>query len=133
MGGWINFVRRLAVWALKNVLQFFSLIEIFENSTSFSISIHLFIALKRWNFPDNLDFKGKIGATFLIRSHSLSLSIENNMTKKKQNTKKLSMGPFKKYVTCIMALFTPFNYLSHSVNFTVTLSLCYSPNFNKKL
>ena len=55
------------------VLQFFILIEIFENSTIFSISILQFIALKRWNFPGNLDFKGKIGATFLIRSHYLSI------------------------------------------------------------
>ena len=59
--------------ALQNVLQFFISIEIFENSTSFSISIHLFIALKRWNFPDNLDFKGKIAASFLIRSHFISI------------------------------------------------------------
>ena len=28
---------------------------------------------------------------------------------KKQKTNKLSMGLFKKYVTCIMAFFTPFN------------------------
>ena len=43
------------------------------------------------------------------------------------------MGPFKKYVTCITAFFTSFNYLSHFFNFTLTLSLCYSSNFNKKL
>ena len=35
-------------------------------------------ALKRWNFAENLDFNGKIVATFLIRSHFLS--IQNNMT-----------------------------------------------------
>ena len=28
--------------------------------------------LKRWNIPDNLDFKGKIVAIFLIRSRFLS-------------------------------------------------------------
>ena len=43
------------------------------------------------------------------------------------------MGPFKKYVTCIMAFFTPFNYLSRFVDFTLTLPLCYSLNFTKKL
>ena len=43
------------------------------------------------------------------------------------------MGPFKKYVTCIVAFFIPFNYLSYFVNFTLTVSLCYSLNFNKKL
>ena len=65
---WINFLRRFAVWALQNVLQVFILIEIFENSTIFSISVLLFIAIKRLNFPDNLYFKGKIAATFPIRS-----------------------------------------------------------------
>ena len=69
MGGdWINFLRQFAVWALENVLHFFVLIEIFENSTIFSISVLLFIAIKRLNFPDNLYFKGKIAATFPIRS-----------------------------------------------------------------
>ena len=43
------------------------------------------------------------------------------------------MGLFKKYVTCIKAFFTPMNYLSHFANFTLTLPLCYSLNFNKKL
>ena len=43
------------------------------------------------------------------------------------------MRPFKKYVTCIMAFFTPFNYLSRFVDFTLTLPLCYSLNFTKKL
>ena len=43
------------------------------------------------------------------------------------------MGPFKKYVTCIMQFFTPFNYLSHFVNFNSTLPQCYSLNLTKKL
>ena len=72
-GDWINFSRQFTVWALQNVLQFLILIYIFENSTIFSISILLFISLKRWNFPDNFDFKGKIEATFLKRSHFLSI------------------------------------------------------------
>ena len=72
-GDWINFLRRFTVLALQNVLQFFILIENFENSTIFSISILLFIALKRWHFPDNLDIKCKIGATILIRRHFLSI------------------------------------------------------------
>ena len=46
---------------------------------------------------------------------------------------KKNMGPFKKYVTCIMAFFTPFNHLPHFVNFTLTLLPCYSLNFTKKL
>ena len=70
---WINFLRRFTVWTLQNVLKFFILIELFENWIIFSISILLFIALKRWTFPDNLDFKGKVGAIFLIRSHFFSI------------------------------------------------------------
>ena len=62
-----KFLGQLTVWALQNVLQFFILIEIFENWTIFIISILPFMILKHWNFPDNLDFKGKIGATFLVR------------------------------------------------------------------
>ena len=34
-GGRIIFLRRLVVWALQNALQFFILIEVFENSTIF--------------------------------------------------------------------------------------------------
>ena len=33
----------------------------------------LSIALKRWNFADNLDFKGKSVGIFLKRSHFLSI------------------------------------------------------------
>ena len=39
---------------------------------------------------------------------------------------KLNMVLFNKYVTCIMAFFTPFNYFPHFVSFTPTLPLCYS-------
>ena len=39
----------------------------------FSISILLYIPLKRRNFSDNLDFKSKIAPKFLIRSPFLSL------------------------------------------------------------
>ena len=38
--------------------------------------------LKCWNFPDTLDFKGKIAAKFLLRSRFLS--IFDNMTIKQQ-------------------------------------------------
>ena len=55
-----NFLKVVHCLGLVNILQFFVLIDIFENSTIFSILIFLFIALKRLNFPDNLDFKGKI-------------------------------------------------------------------------
>ena len=41
---------------------------------------------------------------FLIRSHFLSTIWKSN--------NKLSMRPFKKYVNCIMAFFTPFNFVT---------------------
>ena len=42
------------------------------------------------------------------------------------------MWPFKKYVACIMAFFTP-STLTHFVSFTLPLPLCHSVNFTKKL
>ena len=42
------------------------------------------------------------------------------------------MGPSKKYATCIMACFTPFNF-AHFVNLTLTLPLWYSLNFTEEL
>ena len=57
-GGWIIYLRQLAVLASWNVLQFFILIETFWNFK---------------DFPDNLDFKGKIVAKFFIRIHFLSM------------------------------------------------------------
>ena len=61
------------------------------------LSILPSIALKSWNFPENLDFKGKIVAKFLLISHLLSI-LCNNMT-----TPKINYGAIKKYVTCRMA------------------------------
>ena len=60
---------------------FFILIEIFENSTIFSISVHLFIAL---NFPDNLDFQVY---GFVSHKKSLSLNIKQYDPPKKQTNK----------------------------------------------
>ena len=37
-----------------------------------------YIALKRWNIPDDLDFKGKIVAKFLIKSHLNNMTIKKN-------------------------------------------------------
>ena len=73
-GGRLNkFLKAVHCSGLAKCFTIFILIGIFENLTIFSISIHLFIALKRWNFPDNLDFKSKTEATFLIRSHFISI------------------------------------------------------------
>ena len=47
--------------------------------------------------------------------------------------KKINMGPFKKYGTCIMVFFTPLNYFSLFVNFALTLPLCYSVKVTTKL
>ena len=60
---------------------FFILIEIFENLTIFSISVHLFIAL---NFPDNLDFQVY---GFVSHKKSLSLNIKQYDPPKKQTNK----------------------------------------------
>ena len=48
----------------------------------FNVSILPSIALKRWNFPDNFDFRVKILAKFLLRSQFLSIC--NNVTVKQQ-------------------------------------------------
>ena len=42
------------------------------------------------------------------------------------------MGPFKKYVTIVMAFFTSFNFVT-LCQFTLPLPLCYLLNFTKKL
>ena len=73
--------------------------KFFEIQLFFSLSILPSISLKRWNFPDNLDFKGKIVAKFLLRSHFLPIY-------KYMTIKQKSM--FKKYVICIMTFFIPF-------------------------
>ena len=70
--GWIISCMQMAVWDSWNVFKFFILIEIFGNSTIFQHFDTSIIALKRWNFPDNLDFKGKIVAKFLLRRQFLS-------------------------------------------------------------
>ena len=64
------------------------------------------IALERWNFPGNLDFKGKILAKFFMRSHFLS---------KKQYDNKIANQ-------------TRDNSIGVSL-----VSLCYSLNFTKKI
>ena len=51
-------------------------LTILEIQPFFSIAILPSIALKRWNFPDNVDFKGKIVAKFLIKSHLYSMTIK---------------------------------------------------------
>ena len=65
--GWIISWSGLIVWF------FFILTEIFENLLFFSILTLPSTALKRWNIPDKLDYKVKIVAKFLIRSHLLTV------------------------------------------------------------
>ena len=65
--GWIISWSRIIVWF------FFILTEIFENLLFFSILTLPSTALKRWNIPDKLDYKVKIVAKFLIRSHLLTV------------------------------------------------------------
>ena len=70
-GGWIIFLKRLAV--CKMFYDFSFQLIFLEIQRLFSISILSSIVLKRWNFPDNLNFKGKIMTKLLIRSHFLSI------------------------------------------------------------
>ena len=65
--GWIISWSGLIVWF------FFILTEIVENLLFFSILTLPSTALKRWNIPDKLDYKVKIVAKFLIRSHLLTV------------------------------------------------------------
>ena len=81
------------------VLYFFILIEIFENSAIFSISILLFIALKSWNFQDNLNFKGNIGG-FISHKKSLSLNIKQYDKKKETKNKKINYGAIQTLSLC---------------------------------
>ena len=65
--------RQSDVWNSQNVLKFFISIEILEIQLFFSIVILPSIALKHWNFPDKLNFKGKTMAEFLLKSHFFSI------------------------------------------------------------
>ena len=108
VGGGIIYLDLLVVWASwTSFLIFHFNWNFLEIQLFFSISLLPSIALKRWNLPDNLDFKvkDKIMAKFLIRS-PLSLEIKG------QWNNKLNTGLFKKYITCIIAFFIPFNFVA---------------------
>ena len=78
--GWIISLRGSLFGPRRMFYNFPFKLKFFEIPLFSTILILPLILLKRWNFPNNLDFKGKIEAKFLIRSHFLS--IWNNMTKK---------------------------------------------------
>ena len=82
VGGLNNSLKVTGSLGLVNVLKFFILIEILEMQLFFNIQSLPSIALKSQNFPDNLDFKGKIVAKFLLKSHFPL--IYKNMTIKQQ-------------------------------------------------
>ena len=76
--------------------------------------------MKRLNFSDNLDFTGKTAAKFLLRSHFFSMY--NNMA----TNNKLTMSPFKKYVTYIVECFIPFIQKHfRAIHFSVKYGLCF--------
>ena len=58
---------------LVKYFTFIILIEIFENSIAFQPFDSLIYSIKTMTFPRQLDFRGKIVAKFLIRSHFLSI------------------------------------------------------------
>ena len=103
--GWIiSFRRESHCWVSQNVLKFFILTEIFRNSILASTT------LKRWNFLDNLHFKGKIVAMFLSRSHFLSIC--NDMTVKQH----INHGAIQKVCHLHNGIF-------HSINLCYTFSI----------
>ena len=59
--------------ATVKYFTFIILIEIFENSIAFQPFDTLIYSIKTMTFPRQLDFRGKIVAKFLIRSHFLSI------------------------------------------------------------
>ena len=106
---------RLLFGPRKLFYNFLFQLKFFEIQLFFSISL---ITLKRWNFPDNLDFKGKIVAKFLMRSHFLS--IQNDMTVKQQ----IKHGATQKLCHLLNGTFHPHLTWSHFVSFTLSLPLC---------
>ena len=77
-GGEVVWGRLNSFFKDTRCLSLIKCLTILEIQPLFSIEILPSIAWKRWNFPDNLDFKGKIVANFLIKIHL------NNMTTKYQ-------------------------------------------------
>ena len=73
------------------------------------------IALKRWNCPRNLYFKGKIVAKFLLRTHFLS-KYDNKATNQR-------WGHSKSWIHFSFLSVPP---VSHFVSFTLSSPLCYS-------
>ena len=69
-GGLNNFVKVAHCLKCFKIVHFN--LNFLEIKLFISISILPFTSLKCWHFPDNLDFKGKTVAKFLIRSHFLS-------------------------------------------------------------
>ena len=122
-----KFLRNFCCLELAKCFTIFYFNWNFWKINFFSISIVLFIALKRWNFPDNLDFKGKIGATFLSLSLSLSLSLYVNLTKKKKKKKETKNKQIK-YGTVQKVCYLH-NGFFHPIQLFVTLYQFYSNTF----
>ena len=75
-GGWErlnNFLEAVHYLGLVKYFTIFHFNFVILIQLFFSISILASIALKRWNFPDNLDLKGKIMVKFLMRNNFLSI------------------------------------------------------------
>ena len=81
------------------------------------------IALKHWNFPDNLDFKGEVVEKFLLRSHFVS--IYDNMTTKQQ----INHGVIQKVGTCIMPFFIPLTCIRLCQFYSITSLVLFIKNY----
>ena len=82
-GGLNNFLQAARCLGLVNCFKNIILIEIFE----FNYFLAFRSSTNSWNFPGNLDFRGKIVANFLLRNHFLSIY---NVIIKQQ----INHGPF---------------------------------------
>ena len=82
------------------------------------------ITLKRWNFPANLDFKGKIVAKFLSRSHFVS--IYKNMTIKQQTNHGTILIVCHLHSSIYKLHFSFHSLVSYFVNFILSPPLCES-------
>ena len=120
-------------YLVETVLEGGSLINFFKAARYLGLIKCFAIFHFSWSFwkfniflhqnADNLDLKGKIVVKFLIRSFSRSLNIKWYGNKIPD---KLNMGPFKNYVTCKMAFFTPFNFVTLCQFYSITSLVLYT-------
>ena len=122
-GRWKIFLGGSLFGPCKMFYDFSFQLKFLEIQLFFSISILSSTVLKRWNFPKiRLWLKFSQEVTFFQYK---IIWQQNN---------KLKMGPFKKYVTCIMANFTTFNFATLCQFYSTTSLASFSKfrNYRKR-